>query len=117
MKKTIDEIRDYLLENRVNGDGDLNLTGLDFSKFVGDVYIDNMKVIGDLSQTGNKVQGDLLQGDQKVQGDLLQSWHEVQGNYYSRGIKVNGDIEFEKPTKILKKITLNELKEMGYELT
>ena len=116
MMKTIDEVRDYLLENRVDKYGDLDLVGLDFSEFGGDVYIDNMKVIGDLSQTGNKVQGDLLQGFQEVQGDLYQSWHGVQGDYYSRGTKVSGDIVFEKPTKILKKITLDELKEMGYEL-
>ena len=128
MKKTIEEVRDWLLENRVDIHGDLDLTCLDFSEFVGDVYIDKMKVIGDLSQTGNKVQGNLFQGSQKVQGDLIQDfqnvqgdlfqgWNEVQGNYFSRGAKVNGDIVFEKPTKMLKKITLDELKEMGYELT
>ena len=104
--KTIDEIRDYLLENRVDEDGGLDLTGLDFSDFDGDVYISEMKV-----------KRDLYQSFHKVQGDLLQSWHEIQGNYYSRGIIVNGDIVFEKPTNMLKKITIEELKEMGYELT
>ena len=103
--KTIDEIRDYLLENRVDIYGDLDLTGLDFSCFDGDVYIGEMKVKRDLSQSMNKVQGNLYQGYQEVQGD-----------YFSKGIEVKGHISFEKPTNMLKKITIEELKEMGYEL-
>ena len=116
MKITIEKVRDWLLENRVDGEGDLNLIGLDFSEFDGDVHIGKMKVKRDLIVNGQDVQGDLFQGNLKVQGNLFQSRQEVQGNYYSRGIEVNGDIEFEKPTKMLKKITLDELKEMGYEL-
>ena len=105
MKKTIEEVRDWLLENRVDIHGDLDLVGLDFSDFDGNVYIDGMKV-----------KRDLMQNEHKVQGDLYQDGHEIKGDYYSKGIKVKGDIEFEKPTKMLKKITLDELKEMGYEL-
>ena len=139
MKKTIEEVRDYLLENRVDGDGDLNLMGLDFSDFDGDIYIRRMKVKrdlyqsehevqgnlhqgyhevhGDLYQNSHEVQGNLSQGYHEVQGNLSQGYHEVHGNYYSKGIEVKGDIEFDEPVKLLKKITLDELKEMGYELT
>ena len=138
MKKTIEEVRDYLLENRVDEHGDLNLMGLDFSDFGGDVHISRMNVQGDLFQSVHKVQGDLYQSSHNVQGDLAQSYHkvqgdlfqsyhnvqgdlyqnehEIQGNYYSKGIEVKGDIEFDEPVQLLKKITLDELKEMGYEL-
>lgn len=116
MKKDINEIRDWLLENRVNEYGDLDLVGLDFSDFCGDVYIDEMKVKGDLYQSLHNVQGDLLQSRHNVQGDLAQGYQEVQGDYFSKGTKVGGDIEFDEPTKQLKKITLDELEEMGYEL-
>lgn len=127
MKKTIEEVRDWLLENRVNKYGYLDLAGLDFSDFCGDVFIDGMKVNGSLSQdehsvkrdlfqSRHNVQGHLYQSNHDVQGDLFQGLHDVQGNYHSAGIKVGGNISFDKPTKQLKKITLDELKEMGYEL-
>lgn len=138
MKKTIEEVRDWLLENRVNEYGNLDLAGLDFSDFCGDVTIDGMKVKGSLSQDGHnvkwnlyqschEVEGNLYQSHHNIQGDLYQSGHDVQrnlyqtdhdvqGNYFSTRIAVGGDINFDEPTKQLKKITLNELKEMGYEL-
>ena len=116
MKKTIEEVRDYLLENRVDEDGDLDLTGLDFSDFGGDVYIGRMNVQGDLFQSVHKVQGDLYQNKHEIQGNLYQSGHNVQGDYSSLNIKVKGSITFDEPVKLLKKITLDELKEMGYEL-
>lgn len=52
----------------------------------------------------------------KVERDLFQSYQEVEGNYYSTNVRVKGGGEFEEPVKMLKKITLQELKEMGYEL-
>ena len=138
MKKTIDEVRDYLLENRVVERGYLDLDGLDFSDFDGDIYMSGMKVKRDLLQNNREVNGDLYQGDhyvrgnlyqgqqyvqghlyqseQKVKGNLYQSKHEVQGDYFSKNIKVSGYIYFDEPTKTLKKITADELKEMGYEL-
>ena len=127
MKKTIEEVRDWLLENRVDEYGCLDLVGLDFSDFGGDVFIDGMKVKGslsqdnhnvklDLSQSHHSVQGSLYQGYHTVQGDLHQDYQEVQGNYFSKWTKVGGNIEFDEPTKLFKKITLDELKKMGYEL-
>lgn len=125
--KTIEEVRDYLLENRVSVAGDLNLRGLDFSDFDGDVIISRMKVKkdliqshcevqGDLHQTCYKVQGNLYQNSHKVQGDLNQSYHEVQGDYYSRNIAVKGHVEYKKPTKLLKEINAKELAKLGYKL-
>ena len=127
MKKTIEELRDYLLENYVDGDGDLFIEGLDFSEFDGNVYIGGMKVQGDLYQRNHKVQGDLYQRDHKVQGNLFQNSHEVQGslfqnsqkvqgNYYCKNIKVKGVIKTNEPTKLLTEITLEELAELGYKI-
>ena len=104
MKKT-EELRNYLLENYVDDDGDLMLNGLDFSDFDGDVYIDNMKVQGDLSQSWHE-----------VQGNLLQHGHEVQGSLYNKNNKY-GEYLYEEPsTKLLKEITLKELAELCYTL-
>ena len=44
--KTIEELRNYLLENYVDENGNLVLDNLDFSDFQGNVYINNMKVQG-----------------------------------------------------------------------
>ena len=107
---------EVLLELFTDEDGNLYLSHLDFSDFEGDVYIDNMKVNWNLRQKQQEVGGHLFQSKQKVKGDLYQSYHEVKGDYYATDIKVKGEIDFEKPTKMLKKITLKELKEMGYEL-
>ena len=114
--KTIEEIRDWLLENAVDVDGDLYIDGLDFSNFDGDVYISGMKVEGNLFQDSQKVQGNLYQNYQTVQGNLHQSFQEVQGNYYCSDVQVKGDIVVNEPTKLLKEITLEELAELGYKL-
>ena len=103
--KTREEIRDWLLENAVDEDGDLMLEYLDFSDLSGDVYLTGMKVKGNLYQDGQDVQGLLHQGSQKVQG-----------NYYCSDVKVKGDIVVNEPTKWLKEITLEELAEMGYKI-
>ena len=123
----INELRDYLLENYVDRYGDLDISGLDFSEFDGDVYITAMKVKGDLYQNSHdvdgdlfqswhEVKGDLFQSSHKVKGDLFQSSHKVKGDYHSTSINVTGTITFEKPKKALKEITVEELEKMGYKL-
>ena len=67
--KNKEEIRDWLLNNCINENGSLNLSGLDFSDFEVDIDISNMKVKGDLYQSYQKVKGDLYQRNQKVEGD------------------------------------------------
>ena len=77
-----EKIKEWLLRNAVDEDGDLNLSGLDFSDFAGDVYISEMKVKGDLLQGNQKVEGALVQSYQKVKGDLWQSYQKVGGDLY-----------------------------------
>ena len=103
--KTKEEIRDWLLENAVDDYGDLYLPNLDFSNFDGDVVISGMKVKSNVIISRMKVQGDLYQSDYKVEGD-----------YTCEDVKVGGEIFFEKPIKILKPITTEELAELGYKL-
>ena len=92
--KTIGEIRDWLLNNAVDEDGDLMLGYLDFSDFDGNVYIDNMK----------------------VKGSLIQSRQTVQGSLYNRRNKYSGHLYEEPSTKLLKEITTEELAKLGYKL-
>src|SRR5690554_4787196 len=105
----IDKLRDYLLENYVNEWGDLDLIGLDFSEFDGDILIGGMKVKGDLLQDYQKVQGDLFQGNQTVQGGLFQSRQKVQGNLHNRFSECGGILYEEPSTELLKEITTKEL--------
>lgn len=134
----INELRDYLLENYVNEQGDLYICGLDFSDFDGDVAINGMRVKGNLHQEHQDVKGDLYQSSQEVKGNLMQDgqkvdgvlwqssqevggnlWQgfsEIKGNYTCEGIKVGGDIYTNEPKKLLKKVTRKELSEMGYEV-
>ena len=101
--KSKKEIRDWLLQNAVDDNGDLNLDGLDFSDFDGDVrtsymkvknnlYQYNQKVGGDLLQYSQKVGGGLLQNSQKVGGELLQNSQKVKGTLYQHSQEVGGDL-------------------------
>lgn len=101
--KKIEELRNYLLENYVDEDGDLVLNSLDFSDFDGNVYIDGMKVKGDLYQNGHE-----------VQGNLYQSNNEAQGNLHNKNNKYGGDLYENTSTKLLKEVTAEELAELGY---
>lgn len=129
--KKIEEIRDWLLENAVDNEGDLYLIGLDFSNFDGDVYIGLMKVkkslhqndqvvTGDLYQQSQRVEGFLKQNYQTVNGYLMQNFQKVSGEFY--GHKLNENEYWEERDcdvvrkKKLKEITLEELEKMGYKL-
>ena len=114
--KSNTEIRDWLLENAVDDDGDLDMSYLDFSDFDGDVYTWNMRVKGNLHQDDHEVQGDLYQSGQEVKGNLSQGSQGVGGNYYCSNVKVKGNIFADEPTKLLKEITTEELAELGYKL-
>ena len=114
--KTIEELRNYLLDNYVDEYGDLMLSGLDFSNFDGDVYIGHMKVKGNLMQNHQEVQGNLYQNYQEVQGDLRQNSQKVQGNLYHGDSEYGGELFEGTYSKLLKEITLEELAELGYKL-
>lgn len=78
--KNIIEIRDYLLKNRVDESGNLDLDGLDFSDFDGNVHICYMKVKKILYQNHQEVKSSLLQDNQSVGLDLFQGHQKVGGN-------------------------------------
>lgn len=65
-----EELVKFLVDNFIDEDGDLDLSGLDFSNFYGDILINKMKVNGSLHQDFQKVGGTLFQGGQKVRGRL-----------------------------------------------
>ena len=90
--KTIKELKEWLLNNRVNKNGDLDLSELDFSDFNGYVDISEMKVKGDLHQGNQKVKGNLIQSYQEVEGNLYQSYQKVQGNLHQAVQEVEGDL-------------------------
>ena len=103
--KSKTEIRNWLLENAVDEYGDLDINGLDFSEFDGDVLI-----------IGMEVKGNVIISGMKTQGNLYQSGHEEEGEYNCEKIKVKGGIYTNEPTKLQKEITTEELAELGYEL-
>lgn len=118
--KTIDEIKEWLLENAVDDEGDLYLIGLDFSDFDGNVYICNMKVKKNLFQNGQKVGEDLHQDNQNVGENLSQDNQKVGKDFYNHKLNKDEYWEEEKFYVIrrngLKEITLEELEKMGYKL-
>lgn len=130
--KTKLEIKKWLLENCVSKNGDLDLSGLDFSNFEGDLIISNMKVKNTLFQShhvigktlfqdGQHVRGNLYQDCQQVLGSLAQHSQIVKGDLYSHKLEKDelwGDTAYNYVFRIkaLKPITKEELAKMGYEL-
>ncbi len=78
-KLTIKDLEKIMLENFVNEYGNLDISGLDFSEFNGNINISRMKVKGDLFQYNQKVGGHLFQCNQKVSRNLIQDSQKVIG--------------------------------------
>ena len=108
------EIRKWLLKNCIDGIGDLNLSGLDFSGFNGDVKISHMKVKRDLVSEYQNVGGSLFQGHQKVGkylfqggqivgGHLKQNYQKVKGNIYQNNQSADRVLQDENSHSILDK--------------
>lgn len=140
--KTIKEVKQWLIENRKDIFGNLDLSNLDFSDFDGNVFINNMKVkktlnqsyqeVGDvlyqefqrvdkdLFQHNQQVGGELLQNNQKVKENLFQSNQTVGKNFYNHKLKDDEYWKEEENYTIRKKklqtITRKQLAEMEYEL-
>ena len=74
--KTIEEVNKYLIENRTNENGDVDLQGLVFPE---NVDFSRIKVGGDLCQNFQNVGNNLCQGHQTVGGDLYQNFQNVGG--------------------------------------
>ena len=88
---TKEKIKQWLLENCVK-DGKLDLSGLDFSDFYGEVDVSCMKVGGNLVQNYQEVSGNLMQNDQKVGLVLWQSEQTVGSALFQDKQKVGGDL-------------------------
>lgn len=97
-------IKQWLLKNCVDKEGNLDISNLDFSDFNGDVYFSHIKVKQTLYQFGQEVKGDLRQSFQHVNGkivqnqqttdsDLYQNYQVVKGNLYQFIQSVKGDLE------------------------
>ena len=89
--KTKEEIKQWLLENCIK-DGKLDLSGLDFSDFYGEVDVSCMKVGGNLVQNYQEVSGNLMQNDQKVGLVLWQSEQTVGSALFQEKQKVGGSL-------------------------
>lgn len=115
------ELKNYLLENCVNENGDLDLSGLDFSDFNGNVDTSDMKVKKDLIQSNQKVGGHLYQCCQKVGESMFDDHNEVRGFFLTQTRKddeeykiENGETYIVKKTKKLTKQEIEEL--LGYKI-
>jgi len=95
------ELVQFLIDNFVNADGNLDLMCLDFSNFEGNVFLCGIKtkkdldlcfcdVGGDLYEDFQTVKGNLNQSGCKVGGYLEQACHEVKGNLFQSFQKVGG---------------------------
>lgn len=91
--KSKKEIKEWLLKNCVDEDGNLDLSELDFSDFDGIVDISFIIVKNDLHQSFQKVGGNLYQHYNIVEGDLIQNNQKVGGNLEQDFQKVDGDLE------------------------
>lgn len=89
---TKDKIKKWLLKNCVNSRGNIDLSGLDFSDFDGNVDISYMKVKLNLSQDCQTVGGSLYQGWQEVGENLWQRHQqEVKGRIHQDEKKEEGN--------------------------
>ena len=82
MKKTKEEIKQWLLKNCIDKKGNLNLSDLDFSDFNGNIYINRMKVKKSLYQNEQKVKINLYQNNQIVEKILWQYNQTVEINIF-----------------------------------
>lgn len=90
--KSIEKVKKWLIKNRKDKFGNLDLSYLDFSDFNGDIFINHMKVKRGLFQNEQTVGGDLLQNSQKVEGNLWQSCQKVGKDLLQYNQEVTGDL-------------------------
>ena len=90
--KTKQEIKSWMLENCIDEYGVLDLSGLDFSDFDGNVFISYMKVKETLFQNCQQVKKDLFQDEQEVKGNLYQDSQDVKGDLIQNHQKAGCDL-------------------------
>ena len=83
----IEVVKKWLIENRTDKYGNLDLAGLDFSDFDGNVNISGWKVKKSLSQNFQEVGETLCQDNQKVGGDILQMYQSSGGYIFQHSQK------------------------------
>lgn len=133
-KRKLNELRDLLLKNCLDENGDLVISDIDLSKFKGKVILSGWTVGGSVDLSYWDVKGNLYQYCQEVNGDLYQSCQIVNGNIFQDSQKVGKDLISQKlkedeewvdfqgsdcaviRAKKLKEISLDELAKMGYKL-
>ena len=120
IKISNEELVKFLIENRTDDDGDLDLMDLDFSNFEGNIYISGMMVKKNLNQDNQCVKGNLYQHNQQVEGNLVQYCQKVKGKFLNHKLEYNeewvdGDGYVSRIKKLIP-ITKQELEEMGYTL-
>lgn len=112
-----DELRDLLLENCVNDNGDLVICDIDLSDFKGKVYLTGWKVGGSADLSSWEVKGNLYQDWQKVGKDLYQSYQTAKNIYQGFQTAKNIYQSYQNVrAKKLKEISKDELAKMGYKL-
>ena len=94
IKISNEELVKFLIENRTDDDGDLDLMDLDFSNFEGNIYISGMKVNGDLNQDNQCVKGNLYQDNQQVEGNLFQYCQKVKGKFLNHKLEYNEEMGY-----------------------
>lgn len=90
--KTRQEIKEWIIANCVNEEGDIDLSSLDFSDFDGNVKTSRMKVKKSLLQGHQEVGESLIQLEQRVGDDLFQSRQIVGGYLFQTRQTVGGNL-------------------------
>ena len=108
--KTIEEVNKYLIENRTDENGDVDLRGLVFPE---NVYFDGMKVKGNLAQNFQTVGNDLSQGRQNVGGDLCQDYQTAKRMIFQShdGLEEGKDGYWRKDKTLAEKVADSDLDE------
>lgn len=75
MNKTNKEVVDWLLLNRLDKDGNLDLSDLDFGEFKGKIKIDRIKSEGDISHSEHTNKGNIEQRKHSNGGNICQEEH------------------------------------------
>lgn len=71
-KMNIEELRDLIIDNFTDESGHIDISGLDFSSFDGNVRITSIKVKNDLLIGHQTVGGDMYAGRNRVSRCLMQ---------------------------------------------
>ena len=79
--KTPQEIKKWLLENCVDENNDINLSGLDFSDYKGNIIINHLKVKQHLYQNYQEVGWNIYQNNQKSRYSIIQDNQEAKKIY------------------------------------